>query len=58
MCFLKVVEVATTAKVVPGSSGGMVVDDVGDLIGVVSASNGDFGFLVRLQDIKNFLAKY
>lgn len=57
-CVLDVEETVTTALVVPGSSGGMVVDDTGDLVGVVSASGEGFGFLVKLEDIKAFIANY
>lgn len=58
VCILDVEETITTAMVVPGSSGGMVVDDSGDLTGVVSAGGNGFGALVRLQDIKAFLSNY
>lgn len=57
-CVLKVMETATTAQIVPGSSGGAIVDDAGRLIGVASATDGFFGYLVRLSDIKRFLAGY
>ena len=36
VCVLDVQEVAMTAVIFPGSSGGMVVDDNGSLIGIVS----------------------
>lgn len=48
----------TNAMVVPGSSGGAVVDSAGDLMGVVSAGGDGFGYLVRLSDIKSFLSGY
>lgn len=57
-CLLQVIETATNAVVNPGSSGGPVVNDSGDLVGVVSAGDGRFGFLVTLQDIKSFLSSY
>ena len=48
-------EVSMTAKVVPGSSGGAVLNDAGRLVGIVSSTNGDFGFMVPLKEIKAFL---
>lgn len=56
-CNLDVEETVTTAKVVPGSSGGPSVDSRGRLSGVVSGTNEHFGFMVSLDDIEDFLAK-
>lgn len=60
VCVLDVTEVVTTASIVPGSSGGAVLDENGDLLGVVSAgANGSiFGYLVPLHDIKRFISGY
>lgn len=58
VCMLSVDEIATTAQVEPGSSGGAAVDDSGRLIGVVSASGEGMGWLVPLKAIKAFLANY
>lgn len=58
MCIMDVLETATTAMIVPGSSGGMVVDDDGGLVGVVSAGGDGFGYLVTLKDIQRFLSAY
>lgn len=58
VCLLDVVEMGTTAKIAPGSSGGIVVDSDGKLVGVVSAGSKDFGFLVTLEDIQLFLSGY
>jgi Trypsin-like peptidase domain len=60
ICILSVIETAITAPIVPGSSGGMVVNESGQLIGVVSAGGGDsiIGYTVTLDDIKDFLAGY
>lgn len=46
----------TTAKVVPGSSGGPVLNDKEQLIGIVSISNQiGFSGMVTIQDIHAFL---
>lgn len=58
MCFVEVEETVTTAFLTPGSSGGMVVNDSGELVGVASATRPPFGLSVRLQDIRKFLAAY
>lgn len=60
VCVFSAQEMATTAKIVHGSSGGPVFNDRGQVVGVVSAgdSDGSFGFLVRLQDIQAFTANY
>lgn len=57
-CVLSVDEVATTAKITPGSSGGPVVDSSGDLVGVASATDENWGYLVTLKDIKAFIRNY
>lgn len=58
VCALTLIDVATTAKVVPGSSGGPAVNEHNELIGIASAtdSDGNFGYFVRLKDIQRFLA--
>lgn len=58
VCVMVIEETAVTAGVVPGSSGGPVVNDNGELVGVVSASDGNFGYLVKLKDIKAFISGY
>jgi hypothetical protein len=57
-CLLSVKEMTSTAMVVPGSSGGMVVDDSGALCGVVSAADGSFGYFILLSDIQKFMSGY
>lgn len=57
-CVMDVREMATTALTVPGSSGGMVVNDSGELVGVVSAGGGGMGWLVTLDHIRSFLGNY
>jgi S1-C subfamily serine protease len=58
ICVLDVEETVVTAQIIPGSSGGMVVDDSGQLVGIASATEGYFGYLVPLKDIKAFLFNY
>lgn len=53
---MNLLETVTTARIQPGSSGGAFVDDKGDLIVVASASGEYFSLMVRLIDIKAFLA--
>lgn len=57
-CVMFVPLTFSTAFVAPGSSGGAVVNEDGELIGVVSAGGQGFGLFVRLQDIKAFLSAY
>lgn len=57
VCTVKVVESVTTVKLVPGSSGGLIVNDDGEMAGVCSAGNQDFNYLVTLKDIHRFLEK-
>lgn len=47
-----------TARVVPGSSGGPVLDDSGKLVGIVSNTDGFFAGYVSLEDIKAFLKEF
>lgn len=58
ICALSTNEVATTARIIPGSSGGVAVDDNGRLVGVVSAGGNNIGFLVPLERIQDFLYNY
>lgn len=45
----------TTAMVAPGSSGGPMLNEAGDLVGIVSVSSGPFSGMVPIQDIQDFL---
>lgn len=58
VCIMDVIEQASTAMTVPGSSGGMVVDDSGNLVGVVSAGGEGFSYFATLKDIQRFLSGY
>lgn len=57
-CMMKLRLMGTTAKVVPGSSGGAIVNYKGELVGVVSATDGNFGYSVPIDSIQAFLAGY
>ncbi len=48
----------STAQTVPGSSGGVLVDMNGDVVGVVSGGNEVFTLLVPLDQIEIFLAAW
>ena len=52
MCALVSWVSETTIPVVPGSSGGAVINQHGDLAGIVSSTDGHHSQLVRLIDIK------
>lgn len=57
MCILTVNETMTTVAVIPGSSGGPLVNEAGDLVGVVSASETEIiSAMVSLEDIHRFLS--
>lgn len=57
-CVLNVTETKTDAESSPGSSGGMAVNSLGHLIGVVSAGDTNMTGLVRLSDIHRFLKDF
>ncbi len=55
-CVLNETVFYTTVMVVPGSSGGPILNERDELIGIVSASSGDmFSGIVTTKDINNFL---
>jgi hypothetical protein len=59
-CMIQTMEVVSTASIVPGSSGGALMDATGALVGIASAGRDDdpFGLFVRLTDIHMFLEKH
>lgn len=57
-CQLHLREIAGTARIRPGSSGGMVVNDSGELVGVASAGSAEDNLYVQVSDINSFLAGY
>jgi S1-C subfamily serine protease len=54
-CIMDLDMMVTSAAIIPGSSGGAVVNDSGRLVGIVSAYNGKFSMIVLLSDIERFL---
>lgn len=57
-CALDVLTSRTTAQIIPGSSGGPLFNDSGDLVGIASYGNPQqltFGYFVRQADIQEFL---
>lgn len=54
-CMLKLTLQGITAKIVPGSSGGPILNSAGELVGIVSAGDDVFGFMVPLRSIHHFL---
>lgn len=58
VCVLHLSEMATTAMIVPGSSGGLVISDKNYIAGIVSAGGDGFGYLVTITDIFRFTHNY
>jgi trypsin-like peptidase len=56
-CRVLTVEMVATASIVPGSSGGPLLDDSGSLVGIASCTDGYFGSFVSLADIRKFMEK-
>lgn len=57
-CCLDIFETVSTALIVPGSSGGALLDSRMQLVGVASAGDGTFSSFVSLKDIHELLNNY
>lgn len=58
LCLMTTIDMVSDAKVTPGSSGGMVVNDSGQLVGIVSAAdNNGWAYFVRTIDIQDFIKR-
>ena len=54
-CAIVTVQLISTACVVPGSSGGPLFNDEGQLTGIASATDDKFAAFVTLSDVASFL---
>lgn len=54
-CYMVVDQMYTTVQIVPGSSGGPLLNDKGELIGIASMYSDMFGIFVSLNDIHRFM---
>jgi CBS-domain-containing membrane protein len=54
-CELKLHVIMSTAQVLPGSSGGAILNKQGQLVGIVSCTDGFFSGFVMLKDIQEML---
>jgi hypothetical protein len=59
VCVLRIeAMVSKMPGIVPGSSGGSVLNDLGELVGVAFAGDGTFAFIVRSKEIRQFIRGY
>lgn len=56
-CVATLSEIIATVGVVPGSSGGAILNDRGQVLGICTGEQDPFSFWVKLDDIHRFLAK-
>lgn len=57
-CVLETEQQWSSVQVVGGSSGGGLLNEAGEVIGITSAGDGTFGAFVTLKDIKNFISQH
>lgn len=58
VCFLVEDTMVTDALIAPGSSGGVVTNKYGELVGLVSAGDNKFGYLVPLDSVQKFVSNW
>lgn len=58
VCEKKLYVEESTAQVIPGSSGGAVLNESGQLVGIVSCTDGFFAGFVPLSDIQTILKAF
>lgn len=57
VCIMQTQDLLTTVPVVPGCSGGPLLDPAGHLAGIISGMDSQFSYMVRLSDVKAFMEK-
>lgn len=60
LCLIRLHLMLSTAVIIPGSSGGPLLDENQNIVGIVSAVGGSsmFGAYVTLSDIQKFIAQF
>lgn len=47
--------IMTDAEVIPGNSGGPLINDRGELVGIIRAAAGGYGYAIPMKEIKSFI---
>jgi len=51
-------QLVSTARIIPGSSGGPLLNSANELVGIASATDGEISSFVALSDIQHFLKSF